>query len=583
VRIALDAKGDATAVWGGLHAEKEVIEATYRPSGGGWHTPQIINTHGQGLDPAVAVNAAGNATAVWIEGEQVVARYRPTGESAWQVESVISREITEAFDVSIALDPSGDVTVAWTESTVIPKTTTYVHAVQSASKLAGGSWQVPLYITAPSSAEAYFPTIAVDSANDVTAVWAEGSRIKTAYKPAPNTWRAPQSISAAGTEAYNEAGLVVAPTGAATLVWQTVGPTHGSPEETAAHRPEAGGAWQTPVMLTGELEAGGGAAEALDPEGNVTAVWTGNTIAGNSNVLETSYKSASEEEPPETPIEPGPEAEEPQEEGEAPIESDAVTSDIQTTGLCAPKASGYSAACVEATERENPGASGTAEESVLTAPITDVEVSAFQVFVKHTSKYAVWATIRRKKQSYVVGNAQGKPGNGWHIAVQNELTKEGAADLGTIVSGYKGCGWVYASHVATKNIGKEPTACEKTPGSKNETYEPPPSAFSSSLDCKACYKGHLVPLVHGTPVCLNVSPLNKPESAICNDRDPAKPELQPTKSETKGETEAQVSWRYVTREGRWVLVEIKALGIAEGKDAFIERSALPKTLPIYAN
>jgi YD repeat-containing protein len=299
-----------------------------------------------------------------------------------------------------------------------------------------------------------------------------------------------------------------------------------------------------------------------------------------SNVLDE-VEIINEKEPAEMPIEPGEEIEDPQEEGEPGIEGegDVVADSLKTTGICAPTSQGYSAACIEATERSTPRAPTTESTSLAGNPLKPALVASYQIYIQHTSKYALWGTIRRNKQSYVLGNAR----NGWHFAKQEEHEAGGAADLGTIGSGYKGCGWVYADHVGSKNIGNEPSSCEHTSGSKNGSFEPPPSAFSSSLDCKACREGHYVKLEHVTPVCLNVSPLNKPESSTCNDVDPAKPELKPTKTEQEGKTTPQVKWRYVTREGRWVLVEIPSLGIAEGKEAFLPRSALPKTLPTYSN
>jgi YD repeat-containing protein len=299
------------------------------------------------------------------------------------------------------------------------------------------------------------------------------------------------------------------------------------------------------------------------------------TLTYCANVLDE-VESIGEQESSEMPIEPGEELEDPEEEGEPGIEG---PHGLNTTGICAPSSAGYSAACIEATERSAP----RAPAPEITSPHVNLRspalVASYQIYIQHTSQYALWGTIRRNKQSYVLGNAR----NGWHFAKQEEHEAGGAADLGTIGTGYKGCGWVYADHIGSKNIGNEPSACEHTPGSANGSFEPKPSAFSSSLDCKSCAGGHPVKLEHGTPVCLNVSPLNKPESSTCNDVNPAKPSLAPTKSEEEGKTAPQVKWRYVTREGRWVLVQIAGLGIAEGSWAFVQRSALPKTLPIYSN
>ena len=135
------------------------------------------------------------------------------------------------------------------------------------------------------------------------------------------------------------------------------------------------------------------------------------------------------------------------EEGEPGIEGGTVAHSLITTGICAPTSEGYSAACIEATERSAPRTPAAESTSPPVNLLNPALVASYQISIQHTSKYALWGTIRRAKQSYVIGIAR----NGWHFAKQEEQEPHGAADLGTIGSGYKGCGWVYADHIGTKN------------------------------------------------------------------------------------------------------------------------------------
>jgi hypothetical protein len=68
-RIALDAAGDAVAVWRGLRSARERIQAARHPAGGAWSAPQLISTGAADADlPDVALDAAGNGAAIWRAG-----------------------------------------------------------------------------------------------------------------------------------------------------------------------------------------------------------------------------------------------------------------------------------------------------------------------------------------------------------------------------------------------------------------------------------------------------------------------------------------------------------------------------------
>ena len=155
-----------------------------------------------------------------------------------------------------------------------------------------------------------------------------------------------------------------------------------------------------------------------------------------ANVLDE-VEIINEQEPPEMPIEPGEEIEDPVEEGEPGIEGGTVAHSLITTGICAPTSEGYSAACIEATERSAPRTPAAESTSPPVNLLNPALVASYQISIQHTSKYALWGTIRRAKQSYVLGNAR----NGWHFAKQDEREPGGAGDLGTIGSGYTTAGW----------------------------------------------------------------------------------------------------------------------------------------------
>jgi hypothetical protein len=67
-QIAVDANGNATAVWMRSNGFNSIIQASIKPFGGIWQdTPDDLSETGQtATNPQIAVDANGNATAVWM-------------------------------------------------------------------------------------------------------------------------------------------------------------------------------------------------------------------------------------------------------------------------------------------------------------------------------------------------------------------------------------------------------------------------------------------------------------------------------------------------------------------------------------
>ena len=65
-QIAIDAAGDAAAVWEHSNGTNTIIQSASRPVGGAFSAPIDLSVAGQNaLEPQIAIDAAGNAVAVW--------------------------------------------------------------------------------------------------------------------------------------------------------------------------------------------------------------------------------------------------------------------------------------------------------------------------------------------------------------------------------------------------------------------------------------------------------------------------------------------------------------------------------------
>jgi PKD domain len=320
-RVAVDGRGDAVAVWRCLSkaAGYDYTDASVRPAGGTWDTPvQLSDPEAGAQAPRVAIDAHGDAVAVWdrVLGAtaQVESSTKPAGGS-WQPEVSLSDATSSAGSPDVAVAPNGAASVVWvnddgpgvvTQATSRPAgattwgppvdlsnpgsggigqvTTTPQgeviavwpsgadSAVQGAVRSPAGVWGSPTDISA--SGEAVEDVaIGVDPAGTVTAVWDRSDTsdtiVQAATRPAGGAWQAVDDLSAAGENAT--APQVAADgLGGWVAVWQR---SNGANTIVQAARRPVGGSWQAPVDLSPAGENAEAPAVAADAEGDATAIW----------------------------------------------------------------------------------------------------------------------------------------------------------------------------------------------------------------------------------------------------------------------------------------------------------------------
>lgn len=139
--VALDAAGDAVAAWirpGG----KSQVEAALRPSGGEWGAPkQLTAASGEASGLALAADPQGDAVAIWQKpdkGSEIIEASSRSAGGEWQTAVELSASPGEARHPQLALDAAGDATAVWEFGPVNG------HAVQSATRPAGADgWRRP--------------------------------------------------------------------------------------------------------------------------------------------------------------------------------------------------------------------------------------------------------------------------------------------------------------------------------------------------------------------------------------------------------------------------------------------------------
>jgi hypothetical protein len=325
--LAVDDAGNAYAVWEDQRSGDAGIYFAFRPAGGSWQTPvrmQEPGVHGDRFSPAIAVDPAGNASAVWMDmrnGEaDIYFARRPAGGTWGASERVPGSETWWDRSPDIAVDSHGNAFVVWDglepehaddyllfnqrtstgtwsqaeelgslEFDFVPAIASdrtgnvmllYQHyeGLRSRYRTAGGTWESVQSLPSGNMASGF--DLTVDQERNAYAVWTEvyGSypeyeeRVLFSYRPADTTWGTSEVISDEPDSRKNRASIAVdsAHNGYAAWSWAT----DQAKDVFFAYRP-ADGVWRSAIRINDDI---GGAPQwaaklAVDPAGNALALW----------------------------------------------------------------------------------------------------------------------------------------------------------------------------------------------------------------------------------------------------------------------------------------------------------------------
>ena len=148
-----------------------MIEASDRPAGGGFSSPEVISGAGNdSFEPDVAIDAAGNAVAVWVESDGtfsiIEASVRPDGGGFGAADD-LSEAGESAFGPLIAMTPGGSATAVWTRSDEDES------FIQASNRPPGGSFSSSPEDVTPVGEASGPPDIdlAMNSAGDAVVAW----------------------------------------------------------------------------------------------------------------------------------------------------------------------------------------------------------------------------------------------------------------------------------------------------------------------------------------------------------------------------------------------------------------------------
>jgi hypothetical protein len=289
--VAIDAQGNATVAWAEIPgAVGFLVRAASRPSGGDWSEPVDLGGGTLHSSPRLTVDAQGDVTAVWL-GERaasgggfvnvVQSKSLPLG-GTWSANAVELSSVDGAAQApQLAADSTGDAVAVW----VWHGSGGYV--AQAARRVAGGDWSAPVDLGTGGDADA--PQVAVDPQGDATAIWASPAASGSVVRSRSSTLGGPwgSAINLATSNDDDNVGfpwVAVDSQDNVTAIWARY--NSGGVTAQAARRVGASN-WSAPVDLAvspiNQLPAAG-----IDPQGNTTMVWSrsGSPWSGSSTIFD---------------------------------------------------------------------------------------------------------------------------------------------------------------------------------------------------------------------------------------------------------------------------------------------------------
>jgi len=275
-QIAFDAGGNALAVWLQDNATSESIRASRYTAGAGWGAATLIanqNDDGYMDEPRIAIDAHGNALAAWVQSDgtlQSLWASRYTAAGGWGAAALIeSNDAGDAISPQIAIDANGNALAVWhlfdgtTQSTWANRYT------------AGTGWGAAARIESGNAGDAFGAQIAIDAAGNALAVWAQsdGTRFNiwaNRYTVGAG-WGTAALIESDNGGAAHEPHLAIDANGNALAVWAQ---SDGARYNAWASRYTSGTGWGAPVLIEND-NAGHvfGPRVAIDARGNAMALW----------------------------------------------------------------------------------------------------------------------------------------------------------------------------------------------------------------------------------------------------------------------------------------------------------------------
>lgn len=295
--LVMDPAGNATAIWPqGDGSVANIYANRYDAAQGAWQGPQLLenDNSGNATDVQLSSDPSGNVVAVWrhdIDQWNVYANHLDAATGEWTGVRAIHTDLAQvAFDPQIAVDVEGNAIAVWYND---------VGAISSVwanrYNAATNTWGEAALIEKNQAGDAVFPHIAMDASGNAFAVWyqdvgAAFSIIANRYDAASDSWGVATAVEVSIEPATNPR-IGVGSSGNAVVVWrQFDGTTYNiwansyDPQKMS---------WGTPELIELGAQTANAPELAVDSYGNAMAIW-GQSDGATDNLWASRYIAQSQ-------------------------------------------------------------------------------------------------------------------------------------------------------------------------------------------------------------------------------------------------------------------------------------------------
>jgi len=275
-QVAMDLDGNVVAVWHQSDGTRFGIWSTRYSPGRGWDNPERIAAEStrEATDAQVAMNPSGDAVAVWRESDGMrddvwSNRYAPGGGWDNNPERIGSDSGGGALAPQVAMDANGNALAVW------PQSDGARYSIWSNRYSPAGGWAVAQTIETDDEGDALNPRVAMDSSGSAIAVWEQfdGSTSNIWSNRYDAGWGVAELTETDDAGAATNPQIAVGPDGSAVSVWQQSGGGEGS---FWSNRFTESRGWGTAQRIDAPCprELAAGPEVAMDLAGNAVAVWS---------------------------------------------------------------------------------------------------------------------------------------------------------------------------------------------------------------------------------------------------------------------------------------------------------------------
>jgi hypothetical protein len=222
-RVAVDANGNAIAVWTQSDGTHYNAMANRYVAGVGWGTAALIETDNAGNVgyPSIAMDAVGNGIAVWGQSDGTIYKVwtnRYVVGSGWGTAALLENNNSgDANPGPVVMDANGNAMVAWSK---FDGTLTNVWANRY---VAGSGWGTATMIENNNAGDAGIPSIAMNASGAAVAVWHQWdgthNKIWANHFVAASGWGTPLLIETDNTVDAIYPNVVMSSNGTAIATW----------------------------------------------------------------------------------------------------------------------------------------------------------------------------------------------------------------------------------------------------------------------------------------------------------------------------------------------------------------------------